>query len=235
MGVERERKPTQRKGKAMTATNQITSGPALLAAGNQTIAATLAAATNLPSASGFERITQRQLAGLLAERRGAQAVTIIARTVPEMRKTNNPWYGRTEKVARVNGMVNWRYENAVNNQRAREGNQEPFAAEPRKWGQRIIGCPFVEYRGELYLEVKVERSIEYQYYVDGKPVDAAVIAPYLPKRQESGRQDVERPVVLRDYKLATIEQIAIGGKLFVIERGAAASVADIAAEVGLVG
>ena len=175
------------------------------------------------------RITREQLVELLTtlatERRSASIVTITARTVPKVKKGSgrgqapaNPYFGRCEKVARVNGIVNWRYANAVNNQRAREHDGpiedlEHFEAEPRRWGQRQDGLPFVEHGEKLYLELKVERSLDHSYFASdtGEQFDNEAVEEWITRRDESGRQDVERPVILRDYGIESITHIKTGG------------------------
>ena len=94
-------------------------------------------------------------------------VTIVSRTEPAMRKTDNPFVGKLFKVSKVSGTINWQYGHEVNRQREREGGfdivdgqpvvatVEVFKAHDRKWGTRIENSPFVEHNGQHYLEVKV--------------------------------------------------------------------------------
>ena len=87
-------------------------------------------------------LSKSELVDHLMGLRGAKFTTIVAETDPRMRKTGNPYVGAT-KISRVNGVVNWIYQNAVNNQRCREnqpldqGEVEHFEPEPRKWGTRL--------------------------------------------------------------------------------------------------
>lgn len=180
------------------------------------------------------KINHDQLHDILLDIRGATFVTIVARTVPKLLKTGNPYLGCT-KVARVNGMINWVYANSVNNQRKREstpvdkaGEVIPFVPEARRWGQRrfidsegnaiydsvaaVRLSPFVDHKGIVYLELKVERSIEYSYELNGEVITAEQIKPFLPKRKEGRRQQVEKTVILRDYTLSNIEEISVNGE-----------------------
>lgn len=172
----------------------------------------------------MSRVTTEELRSLLLSARGASPVTIVAETIPAMRKTGNPLVGRTVKVSRVNGMIGFLYANAVNNQRMREqGEDAPlFESYPRKWGARIEGTPLVRHVGksgveEFYLELKVERSLGHEYRVDGCPVSDETVECWLPKRTEGARQEVERAVVLRDYNLRSIRSIRIGGEEYIVE------------------
>lgn len=173
-------------------------------------------------------ITKNQLVDRLMNLRGAKFTTIVAETDPRMRKTGNPFVGAT-KVSRVNGVVNWIYQNSVNNQRVREGqplNQqgevEHFSPEPRKWGQRLKHetghvAPLVEHKGKHYLELKVERSLGHEYRLNGETLDSQDVAEFLPKRKEGARQKVDNPVVLRDYSIENIRQITIDGVIYEVE------------------
>jgi hypothetical protein len=159
--------------------------------------------------------------------RGCRPVSFVAETTPELR-SGNPFGGTTRthrlrKMSRVSGMIGFRYENAVNNQRGREetpidpitGEVETFVAEPRKWGVRREGTPFVDHKGVEYLEVKVERSLHCEYRLDdGTPVDAATVAAWLPEKKEGRRQMVEKPVILRDYTLDNLREVTINGQTY---------------------
>ncbi len=160
---------------------------------------------------------------LVKNLKGALIVSLIAKTVPAMRKTGNPffskqgkvWHPRCHKIAYINAIINWKYANAVNNQRAREGNEDYFEPEPRKWGKRIKGTAWVEHKGRMYLEVKVQRSLGHKYFDNaGQEIPREQVEPWLPKRKEGARQEVDRPVILRDYALDSITQIKVNGEIY---------------------
>jgi hypothetical protein len=173
-------------------------------------------------------LTHNGMVEMLSAEKGARIVTITAKTTPNMRKTNNPFYNQREKaftvskVSRVNGMINWSYENSVNNQRAREGHGDAFEAHPRTWGQRIQGTPFVHHMkkdGSIkrYLEVKVERSLGH-FYMDeyGKEIDAALVQPWLVDASPSRRQETEKEIILRDYALESIIGLVHKGTNYIV-------------------
>ena len=168
-------------------------------------------------------LTVKQLTDKLDAIRGAEFVTITARTEPKMVKKHretgepNPYIG-TRKISKVNGMVNWCYGQSVNNQRIREGNSEHFFPEPRKWGQRrcidaegqpvydrtasVRLSPFVDHKQAIYLELKVQNALEHRYEApDGTVLTDEQVAPYLPARSRSSRQEVDNEIILRDYTL----------------------------------
>ena len=173
-------------------------------------------------------MTTHDLVETLMDRRGSFATTIVAATDPRLLKRGNPFVGVT-KLSRVNGFLNWHYQNAVNAQRGREncpldedGMVEPFIALPRKWGVRLQRedgtlTPFVVHDGRYYLEMKVQRAMGHEYRIGDTIIDPAEIRPFLPKRTEGARQQVANPVILRDYSVDNIIQITLDGIVHDIE------------------
>jgi len=173
-------------------------------------------------------VTEKQLKEVLKGIKGARAITIVAHTDARCRKTGNPFAMPITKRSHVNGMINWIYANSVNNQRCREdqpigadGEVEHFEAQPRRWGVRLKGLPFVEHEvtKALYLELKVQRSVDTPQYFDanGKALTAEQVAPFLPKRRKSNTQKVDRDIILRDYGLDKIEAVTVNGEDYVVE------------------
>lgn len=145
---------------------------------------------------------------------GARIVTIEAETPLRMRKTNNPYVGAV-KLSTVNCVVNCNYSNSVNNQCAREDIDTEFESAPRQWGQRIQGTPFVEHKGEFYLETKVERSLgETKIVHNGKELSWEDVQEFLPKKNEGARQPNEKKVIWRDYKVSSIKSVTVNGTTY---------------------
>lgn len=143
-----------------------------------------------------------------------QNIVIVSRTEPAMRKTNNPYFGKVFKVSTVSGLMNWSYARQVNLQRQREGGlivvdglpqiktTENFVSHERKWGTRLKNSPFVEHKGEFYLELMVQEAIRHEYRDEtGEPFDVELIRPYLQRTSRSNRQGTDKEVILRDYRL----------------------------------
>lgn len=172
-------------------------------------------------------IKSHELVELLMNLKGSKPVTIVTETKPQMRKTGNP-FNEAVKVSRVNGIINWVYQNSVNAQRLREnqpidntGEVEHFTPKPRKWGVRLTKengqvAPLVEHKGRHYLELKVERSLGHEYQMGDRTIDPKEIAPFLPVRKEGERQMVDSPVILRDYAIESIRQITMNGETYVV-------------------
>lgn len=180
----------------------------------------------------MQSITQDQFVEMMLGRRGAFFATINTITEPKMRKKDNPYFG-TMKHSVVNGQLNWIYENAVNNQRYREsqpmddaGEIEHFTPESRRWGTRIrrednTYTPLVihEKKDETfyYLEMKVLKSLSHKYVFQNEEIDSELIRPFLYERNEGARQEVDKPVILRDYSVASITSIMMDGTQYVLK------------------
>lgn len=167
-----------------------------------------------PAVQQIRPITIKALMDSLQEHKGTQFVTIVAKTQPKLSK--NP-LGPIFKVSRVNICVNWNYRNSVNLQRMREGNEDTFVPKPRPWGTRLPNSPFVEHKGELYLEAKVEKSLDYRYEnANGDIIENSIVNPYLPQRKQSSTQQTEKEIIIRDYIVENIIGITMQGETYLV-------------------
>jgi hypothetical protein len=159
---------------------------------------------------------------LIQNLRGAGFVTIQTQTTPPLTAEGKAALGEVKKVARVNGVINWQYQKAVNRQRSREGKTADFVAMQRKWGERLNGLPFVvhykapksrndPFEPRLNLEMKVERSLGHEYLdAEGNTIPREQVEQFLPAKGES-RQDVDKEIILRDYLVQNITGMKING------------------------
>jgi hypothetical protein len=158
------------------------------------------------------KILVEQLVEMLVKNKGAKIVTLYTETQPKMKKTNNPYLGVIKK-SRINGVVNFNYENSVNRQRVREDSTPDFKAEERKWGKRINGTPVVEHKGKYYLEVKVERTLDTKYELNNEEVSYESLKPFFYERS-TGRQELEKEVILRDFSLDNLKALKYNGQMY---------------------
>ena len=154
-------------------------------------------------------VTINQLEKLLLNINGAKAVTILARTVVKMRKTNNPFYNLVHKTQEHNVFVNFNYAKAVNRQRQREGNTFPFLAQPRKWGVRLPYTCMVLHNEQYYMEAKVERTGDKQYTYRGRPIAFDDFAEYVIRPGVPKTQALLDPIILRDFHTTSLLEVTI--------------------------
>lgn len=202
----------------------------------------------------MKTLKHSELRDLLLAERGASFVTLNTDVEPDFYKSkngekkdfNNP-FANVRKISRINGTINWIYENSVNNQRVREetpltdeGSVEYFEAKPRQWGSRIRReddtiTPLVKHIkknedfARYYLELKVGKSFEHKYVrPDGTAVSDAEIADWIKPKSVNSRQGVENEIICRDYELCNITQITLRGEVYEVisdnvEQGAEAA------------
>lgn len=164
---------------------------------------------------GMKAINHTTLLSLLAQVKGATFATIIAETVPKLKKTGNT-LGHVRKVSRVNVCLGFQYENAVNRQLGREDQEADFQAAPRQWGTKVTPM-IVEHKDKFYIETKVEKSLDSQYIdEDGKEIPFALVEPFLPAKRKSTRQGTDKEILVRDYSLDSLKTIAFGGETYLM-------------------
>lgn len=165
-------------------------------------------------------LTQHDLLEMLSSLdRRATFVSVVMDTEPQLvGGKSSPFHGRVKKISKMSCIINFSYENSVNNQRGREGIETLFEAAPRKWGARVVGTPLVRHKDQYYLEVKVEKVLSSFFLVDGMPRDRSELEGAIRQGGE-GRQGVDNPVILRDVSLLNIREITIGGVHYNIKKG----------------
>lgn len=165
-------------------------------------------------------ISSAQLTKILMDTKGATFATIVTETEPTMRKTNNPLFDKVVKQSRMNVTLNFNYENSVNSQRAKEGADTDFEASPRKWGERIKGTMLVSHKGMVYVEAKMNGKPQETVYLHKDTrnvISKEAIDDFLPKpKSNKDHQGVEKEIILRDFMITSIKEIAIKGTHYVV-------------------
>jgi len=148
---------------------------------------------------------------------GATFVSVVQVTPADMNKTNNPFYGKVFKVAKLQGVLDGDYTKAVNRQRLREGKAADFVSQPRKWGQRVGDTCLIEHKGTYYLEVRVLRTLRSRLVDEsGRFMAKSKVAAFLKAESGAPQQDLDKEIVIRTPKLENLRRIAIKGQRFEI-------------------
>lgn len=171
----------------------------------------------------MKTITKDELLEKIRNIRGASFITFISETDPRMVKKHritkepNPFLGAV-KVSRINAIVNFTYENSVNNQRRREDKETDFEAQERKWGSHEesnhVGC-IVEHKGKKYISVKPEKVLENYFKLNDKKIDK-IDPGYLPVKKPQLQQGLEKEVIYRNYSIDSIKAIRISGEDYIV-------------------
>lgn len=170
------------------------------------------------------KVNTNDLMRVLAQIKGAKPATIVTSTKVDMNKTDNPYYGRITKKSEANIFLNYNYQKAVNARLVKEGKEPNFVASAPTWGQSIPGTPLVLHNGVLYLTVGylTNNTPKSEYFCDGEPIDKRDIQNYLkPKSSSASKQGLESvdEVVVRKFKLESINEIRMSGKIYEIIPG----------------
>jgi len=168
---------------------------------------------------------------VLAERRGAVAVTLVTNTIPDMVKKHretkepNPYFGRLRRICRRPGMLGAKYENAVSRQRVAEADPnsevEAFHAEALWGGAGEHDGRFTvrhKTRGTRYLVLFPKRDdegtpivLQDLWLCDGIEIPMATVDPYLSAKERARNQEVERTIPWRTIELDNVVELVIGG------------------------
>jgi len=150
--------------------------------------------------------------------KGHSLIGLTILTDARLLKRGNP-YGKVLKKTRLLANIGFHYSNSLDNQAKREGKEIDFQVKPRQWGKRLDNCALVEHKGKHYLECKVEKTFEVNYFLEnGAPIEKSAIQEFFPKRSESSTQDeLDKKVILRDIKLENILSMRIGQENILID------------------
>lgn len=159
----------------------------------------------------------------------AKAACISTTTMPRMRKTNNPWFGNCQRIARRQVFLGVNYQSCGEKLRQRllasidNGtidpetltaaqiefvNAGPFESGPLPWGQHD-GRYFVKHKGQRYLRfypVPGTLNDRWETITSGSLIDHEELKPFL--------YDSNGPVPWRTVKLRNIQQANLDGKQY---------------------
>ena len=173
-----------------------------------------------------QHITKVQLVDLLTEIDGKKTtfISIVAEVDARLKKRNNIYAKDCiTKVNKYSGMINYNYQNSVNNQRKREGVDETFTAASTyasKINDDYNGCLAQhESTGQVYLVFKEQSSQKPVYKINGNEVDSDT-EQYL-KQFRSGSpkpisQGVDKAIEHRNIKIENIKSIILNNTEYVI-------------------
>lgn len=152
---------------------------------------------------------------IAAETKGTTIVSMKTETVADLKKRNNPYYGRVMKTQTKWGIMGFDYQNSINNLAAKEG-VDPLKAKKRHWGNVIHNGLFVENKGKIYLRLKQEGEKDVKYFLDGMQIDESVIAEWLKTPTKSSTQsNLKGEVKVRNIEVGNIKEIKFKGEVII--------------------
>ncbi len=129
---------------------------------------------------------------------------------------SNPMQGRVRKIQTGSNVMVFQnkningYEAMVRRRLEQEGKSpDSFTLSPRAWGVRRKGSPFVDYNGNLYLEVIFLKAGDVAYTLNGYPVDKGNIVGLKPAPALPTQQGLDNKVILRTFDVSNIRRVVI--------------------------
>lgn len=112
------------------------------------------------------------------------------------------------------------YENMVNKRLEKEGKAPTFKSYGLTWGKRVPNTPFVEHKGQLYLQVICMHPGSQVYLLDGVPypkqkIQGIKIPRGNPQTVKDSQKRLEDKVIVRVYNVKNIKKIVINGKVLI--------------------
>ena len=147
---------------------------------------------------------------------GTSAITIDVCTIPQMRKTNNPYIG-VKKYQSLNGIIGYSYQKAVNRIAEKEG-KESREVQPRAWGETSDNRIFVIHKDKTYLKLKVESSNNLRYIKENEEVLIEKLKEFMPEKgnKSTTQQDLDGEVIERTINIENIKAARISGNSYQI-------------------
>lgn len=142
---------------------------------------------------------------------------VVMVTEPGMRKTNNNFLGKVEKVCRLNVNFGGIYKKAVEKKMSKEDIEGEFTPAPLPWGKHWEGSKIIiEHNGNFYAQMRPMRADAVIYrWKDTKEelneTDLAELKTFFPVKKEGSRQPAEDKVIIRTVKLQNIREIRMLG------------------------
>lgn len=165
---------------------------------------------------------QEELVQFLTNFRSAREATFVTKTAVKLNKKDvatkqipNP-HGDIFKITLLKGEINFDYEDKVNDARLVEGKTQDFVAASARNGLEYHSNALSVKDSTFYLRVIPERRITEPFYekANGEKILLDDIKPFMPVAKpsaSSGRQDLEKAIPFRTYKLDSIIHMKIDG------------------------
>lgn len=170
----------------------------------------------------MQRMTRQQLADYLFGIQGSSFIGMTVETEPTMRKTGNPYAGRVRKINRVNGLVNFYYEEGVLRRLEKAGKSPDDYKKGESWHEPVLNAegkltPLCRHKtkGTEYLRFQLTKA-ETPTYLDqnDQEVPVEVLEPFMPEKRAYSNQGLDEGEELKilTYSLDSIRRISVKGE-----------------------
>ena len=164
----------------------------------------------------------REITATLMKLQGCAIGSLTSETVVALKGgKKNPMLGKVTKRAEGGNIMMYcntntnTYMNMVKKRLATEGKDpENFQLGQRAWGERVKDTPFIQHKGELYVEaVFLNPPKKVEYFLDGAPIAKSDIQGLADDddSNSTGQGGLHNKVIIRTFKLNSIKKIKMGG------------------------
>ncbi len=153
---------------------------------------------------------------LISNKNMVMTAELTAKTVVKLNKRGNP-FALVTKTKTTLITINGDYQESVNVQRLIESENDNFKALKPVWGENLTKS-LVKHNENFYLQIIENGSKGSTVYhdQDGNVIKYEDFAAFKPASSSSSRQDVEDTVIVKKYKLDSIQQIVIRSPLVLV-------------------
>ena len=167
----------------------------------------------------MKQVTAEQIQNEFAKVITNTFVGLKTRTIPKMRKTDNPYFDQITKESEINGQIGFDYETNVNNQLGRENKEMDFKAQAHKWAIPTDSKNILSNKAgtKFYLRVKVQTTKSPTYLHNGEVIDKELLKDFLVKSSKPHTQEnLEKEVIVRTYAMESITEVRMMGETYEI-------------------
>ena len=167
------------------------------------------------------KVTENEMLQILLSVDKPTFTNIKSRTIPKMRKTNNPYFEKVFKVSQGNYFIGGSYEDMVNKRMEQEGIEPTFESKECSVGSHVSKC--VQHNERLnrhyvqYFTFETS-NIKSTFEFEGNPIEKQLFESYIGQKSETSRQPQEKKHDPKSLGLSSILEMSLNGNRYVIER-----------------
>ena len=133
----------------------------------------------------------------------------------------NPYIGKVSKEQKINGVINFIYENSVNRQLTKEDKEASFKSLPYLWkDEKHLSASIIEYKEKYYIQMLPGKSFDvvYRDIESNEEIDPLNIKAFIsPKKQSNNRQGTDKEVKVNRIKLDNIEYVVMNKTKYIVK------------------
>ena len=169
------------------------------------------------------KVTENEMLQILLSVDKPTFTNIKSRTIPLMKKTDNPYFEKVFKTTEGNYFIGGSYEDMVNVRMGKEGMEKDFISQKCSVGEHVEGSKCVQYNENTekhYLQYfifetsKIKSSFEFE----GNEIEKQLFESYISKKSTTSRQPQENKHKPQSFKIESILEMSLNGNRYVIER-----------------